>query len=110
MLFAEDDLSFEGVLPGHGQRVRLSPEMMQHERATLVQHMEAASAGQRQARDMGVSLPQAEREAVQSIPIGRMVEPEDIADLILFLVSEHAGAITGEVMAVGGGAGRGIFY
>jgi NAD(P)-dependent dehydrogenase (short-subunit alcohol dehydrogenase family) len=65
---------------------------------------------ERQARDMGVSLQQAEREAVRSIPIGRMVEPEDIADLILFLVSERAGAITGQVMAVDGGAGRGIFY
>lgn len=65
---------------------------------------------ERQARDMGVSLQQAEREAVRSIPIGRMVEPEDIADLILFLVSERAGAVTGQVMAVDGGAGRGIFY
>ncbi|HYY16835.1 MAG TPA: SDR family oxidoreductase [Gammaproteobacteria bacterium] len=65
---------------------------------------------ERQARDLGVSLEHAEREAVRSIPIGRMVEPEDIADLILFLVSERAGAITGQVMAVDGGAGRGMFY
>ncbi len=52
----------------------------------------------------------AERGAVANIPIGRMVEPEDIADLVLFLVSDRAGAITGQTIAVEGGAGRGIHY
>jgi NAD(P)-dependent dehydrogenase (short-subunit alcohol dehydrogenase family) len=65
---------------------------------------------ERQARDLGVSVEEAEREAVKTIPIGRMVEPEDIADLVLFLVSERASAITGQVIAVDGGAGRGIVY
>jgi NAD(P)-dependent dehydrogenase (short-subunit alcohol dehydrogenase family) len=65
---------------------------------------------ERQARDLGVSVEEAEREAVKTIPIGRMVEPEDIADMILFLVSERASAITGQVIAVDGGAGRGIVY
>jgi 3-oxoacyl-[acyl-carrier protein] reductase len=65
---------------------------------------------ERRARDLGVSVEEAEREAVQHIPIGRMVAPEDIADLILFLVSERASAITGQVIAVDGGAGRGIVY
>jgi NAD(P)-dependent dehydrogenase (short-subunit alcohol dehydrogenase family) len=53
---------------------------------------------------------EAEREAVQHIPMGRMVAPEDIADLILFLVSERASTITGQVIAVDGGSGRGIVY
>jgi 3-oxoacyl-[acyl-carrier protein] reductase len=65
---------------------------------------------ERRARDLGVSMEEAEREAVQQIPIGRMVAPEDIADLILFLVSERASAITGQVIGVDGGAGRGIVY
>lgn len=65
---------------------------------------------ERRARDRGVSLEEAERQAVQEIPIGRMVEPEDIADLIVFLVSARASAMTGQVIAVDGGAGRGIFY
>ena len=51
-----------------------------------------------------------DRQAVQDIPIGRMVEPEDIAALIVFLVSARASAMTGQVIAVDGGAGRGIFY
>ena len=57
-----------------------------------------------------ISFEEAERQAVESIPIGRMVEPEEIADLILFLVSDRAGAITGQTIAVEGGAGRGIHY
>jgi NAD(P)-dependent dehydrogenase (short-subunit alcohol dehydrogenase family) len=65
---------------------------------------------ERRARDLSVSVEEAEREAVQHIPIGRMVAPEDIADLILFLVSERTSAITGQVIAVDGGAGRGIVY
>ncbi len=35
---------------------------------------------------------------------------EDIAALALFLVSDRAGAITGQTIAVEGGAGRGIHY
>jgi len=50
------------------------------------------------------------RHCDRTIPIGRMVMPEDIADLILFLVSERASAITGQVIAVDGGAGRDVFY
>ena len=64
----------------------------------------------RQARDANVSVEEAERQAVAGIPIGRMVEPEDIADLVLFLVSARASAITGQTIAVEGGAGRGIHY
>ena len=49
-------------------------------------------------------------EAVAEIPIGRMVEPEATADLVLFLVSGRFGAINGQTIAVEGGAGRGVFY
>jgi NAD(P)-dependent dehydrogenase (short-subunit alcohol dehydrogenase family) len=59
---------------------------------------------------MGASVEAAEQATVSSIPIGRMIESEDIAALILFLVSAQASAITGQVIAVDGGAGRGITY
>jgi len=65
---------------------------------------------ERQAQDANVSFEEAERRAVAGIPIGRMVEPEDIADLVLFLVSARATAITSQTIAVEGGAGRGIHY
>ena len=55
-----------------------------------------------------VSVAEMERQAVADIPIGRMVESQDIADLIVFLVSNRAGAITGQTIAVEGWAGRGM--
>ena len=39
----------------------------------------------------------------QQIPLGRIGTPEDIADTVLFLASEKAGYITGQVLAVDGG-------
>ncbi len=65
---------------------------------------------ERRASDMGVSVDEAERVTVQNIPIGRMIEAEDIANMILFLVSDQASAITGQVIAIDGGAGRGMSY
>ena len=65
---------------------------------------------ERQARDANITLEEAERRAVSLIPIGRMVESRDIADLVLFLVSDRATAITGQTIAVEGGAGRGMHY
>jgi NAD(P)-dependent dehydrogenase (short-subunit alcohol dehydrogenase family) len=59
---------------------------------------------------MGVSVDEAEQVTVSTIPIGRLIEPEDVANLILFFVSAQASAITGQVIAVDGGAGRGMTY
>jgi 3-oxoacyl-[acyl-carrier protein] reductase len=45
------------------------------------------------------------RAAVLSkIPLGRVAKPEEIAAPILFLCTEHAGFITGEIFNVNGGA------
>ncbi len=65
---------------------------------------------ERQAQDANITLAEAEARAIAAIPIGRMVEPQDIADLILFLVSNRAGAITGQTIGVEGGAVRAINY
>ena len=37
------------------------------------------------------------------IPVGRLGEPADIAAAVVFLASEEAGFITGEVMDINGG-------
>ena len=62
------------------------------------------------AEHANVSVDERERLAVADIPIGRMVESQDVADLIVFLVSGRAGAITGQTIAVEGGAGRGMNF
>jgi 3-oxoacyl-[acyl-carrier protein] reductase len=35
--------------------------------------------------------------------MGKLIQPEDIADTILFLASEQAGMLTGQVIKVSGG-------
>lgn len=44
------------------------------------------------------------REIIASIPLGRLGKPEDVAEAVLFLVSEGASFITGEILDVNGGA------
>ena len=43
------------------------------------------------------------KNIIASIPLGRMGEPEDIAEAVVFLVSDKAKFITGEVLDVNGG-------
>ena len=57
------------------------------------------------------TTPQAElAQSVAEIPIGRMIEPEDIAHLAAFLCSDLASAITGQTIAVDGGGGKGVHF
>lgn len=44
-----------------------------------------------------------ERSVVPLIPMGRLIQPEDIAETILFLASEQASMLTGQVIKVSGG-------
>jgi 3-oxoacyl-[acyl-carrier protein] reductase len=60
------------------------------------------------ARERGVSLAEAEKELVKDVPMGRVVKPQDVADLALFLASDRAGMISGSAINVDGGRTRGI--
>ncbi len=51
----------------------------------------------------GWITPELEKEVVGSIPLGRLGEPEDVADVILFLASQQARWLTGQLLQVGGG-------
>jgi NAD(P)-dependent dehydrogenase (short-subunit alcohol dehydrogenase family) len=62
------------------------------------------------ARERGISAAEAEASFAAMFPIGRIVEPADIAPLVLFLASPHAGAITGQSIAVDGGMSRSVSY
>jgi len=46
----------------------------------------------------------ARREIERSIPLGRVAQPEDIAGPVLFLVSDLARHVQGEVVNVNGGS------
>jgi len=48
--------------------------------------------------------PKTSKAIFSVIPLGRAAKPEEIAAPILFLCTNHAGFITGEVFNVNGGA------
>ena len=47
--------------------------------------------------------PQGVEQAAGRVPLGRVGEPEDIADVILFLASDQARYVTGQVIVADGG-------
>ena len=54
--------------------------------------------------DMTADLPETVKEkALADIPLGKMGEPEDVANDVLFLASDQASYITGQVVNVDGG-------
>ena len=56
--------------------------------------------------DMTAVIPEKAKEAMMvSIPAGRVGKPEEIADMVVFLASDKAAYITGQVISVDGGMG-----
>ena len=56
------------------------------------------------ATDMTKDLPEeAKAKFLQSVPLGRPGTPEDIAGVVLFLVSDAASYVTGQVIHIDGG-------
>jgi NAD(P)-dependent dehydrogenase (short-subunit alcohol dehydrogenase family) len=55
------------------------------------------------ARGAWKSFNVSEDELVKHSPVGRLGEPEDVANAVLFLCSEEASFITGTTLCVDGG-------
>jgi 3-oxoacyl-[acyl-carrier protein] reductase/bacilysin biosynthesis oxidoreductase BacG len=78
----------------------ISPSLTDTERAKTLAVQNAQS--------LGITVDEYKAQAVKSIPLGKIVKPEEIASLALFLVSDLAASITGVEIQVDGGTTPGV--
>jgi 3-oxoacyl-[acyl-carrier protein] reductase len=79
----------------------VSPAATRTERWDQVMHQQAAASGR--------SEEAMREEAERAYPLGRIAQPEDVADLVCFLASARASFLTGICVTVDGGATRGVY-
>lgn len=63
----------------------------------------------KEAKLQGLTPAEVEANYAKATPIRRVLQPNEVADVALFLASPRAAAITGESIAVDGGITRGVF-
>jgi 3-oxoacyl-[acyl-carrier protein] reductase len=87
---AQDKIRVNTVLPGATLTDRLRHSMAAH------------------AQKQGKTLEEIQRAREATIPLGHLGEPEDVADMIVFLASDRARYVTGVTVQVDGGLVRSI--
>jgi NAD(P)-dependent dehydrogenase (short-subunit alcohol dehydrogenase family) len=66
---------------------------------------EMARAGMRDiAASLGITVEEFKREAMSRVPLGDMVEPQEVANLVAFLAAETGNKITGQAISICGGS------
>jgi 3-oxoacyl-[acyl-carrier protein] reductase len=65
---------------------------------------------ERRARDACVSVAEMTARTVAEIPMGRLIQPQDIASVVLFCCSPLADVVTGQSIAVDGGSAESVNY
>lgn len=84
-------------LAPHRVRINaISPGPVNTERARQLARQEADAHG--------ISVEEATARRIASVPLGRMAEADEIADMALFLVSDRAASVTGAELLMDGGA------
>ena len=81
---------------------KTEPVQAEAPEAALVERITALSALEPLLERPGVF-----EELTRWYPLGRVGEPEDVANAVLFLASDEAGYVTGAVLPVDGGLGMG---
>ena len=66
---------------------------------------EMARAGMRDiAAAAGISVEEFKKQAMARVPLGEMVEPEEVANLVAFLCAPTGDKITGQAISICGGS------
>ncbi len=66
---------------------------------------EMARSGMRDiSASLGISVDEFREQAMSRVPLGEMVEPEEVADLVAFLASSAGNKITGQAISICGGS------
>ena len=52
---------------------------------------------------LGISVEEFREMAMKGVPLGRMIEPEEVAELVAYLASEAAAMMTGQTVNLCGG-------
>ncbi|MEZ6141153.1 MAG: 3-oxoacyl-ACP reductase family protein [Zavarzinella sp.] len=103
--------SVAGLFPFHGQTnyaaakagVIAMTKVWARELARKGITVNAIAPGVVQTNMIGDIRPEMMEEYLKQIPLGRLGQPADIANAVLFLCSEESGYITGQVLPVTGG-------
>ena len=65
---------------------------------------------EREAKDTASSVDEVVARRTADIPLGKLIQPDDIASAVLFFCSPLAQMITGQCIAVDGGSGEAVAY